>query len=197
MKRLLIITLALLGASPAFPVQDRSVRNGLTTKLGFDLAGRFEAVVAGTPRSADRRSGISMSLEHVWGGRRALSFGVGVLSQAPRRFDPDWAGGSLGVVAGYGVASVALPVRTSDIATYASVRLGWSFPMADRAFKQSLGTGASLSPDVYWALAAGVLIGPHLVLEASWNALHGEAEWTRRVDELESRHLTLSIGLQF
>lgn len=192
-----LLALGSLFAVGAAQAQDPGRRDGFAAKLGFDLPGSLDVKVSDVERTDDMKSGYSGALELVWGGRKALAFGVGVLGQASRRIDAGLTNRTLGFLAGYGLVNLALPLRASGFGTYATARFGYSYPLADDAFKASLGDGVSLSGDIYWGASVGAIIGDLILLEAAYNALHGEAEWDERVEEFEYRQFTLSVGFQF
>jgi len=90
-----------------------------------------------------------------------------------------------------------LPFKTTGFDIYATLHLGYAFPLADSAFKSRLGDGAHISGDTSWAAGLGALIGRRFLLEALFSADHGEIEFGPHTSEFECRQWTLSAGFRF
>ncbi len=195
----LALVACLLFAAGSAQSKDENRRDGLALKAGFDLSGPLFVRPSSDDFHDAAKSGISGTLEQVWGGRK-LAFGIGVLGQAPRITKGQRLSRKLGFLAGYGLISLALPVQGSGFGTYATGRLGYSYLLAGDVYKGSIPGGSSLSGRFYWGASIGAVLKEHFLFEASFNAFHGESireavDWW--IKEFEYRQFTLSIGFQF
>ena len=193
----ILFAAALLAAGGSAFADENLSRAGFTVKAGIDLPGTLDITPSGVEISDDVRTGWSAALEYVWGVKRAFNFGVGIMGQGPRRVEGPVMEGKVSFLAGYGMMNWILPFRTTGFDIYSTLHIGYSYPLADAAFKSGLGNDARLSGDVRWAAGLGVLIGERFLLEALYNADHGEVEAGPNTSEFEYRQWTLSAGFRF
>ncbi len=192
-----VFAAAILAAGGTAFADESLSRAGFTAKLGIDLPGTLDIAPSGADESDDVRMGYSGAFEYVWGGKRAFNFGVGIKGQTPRRAEGQVMEGKIAFLAGYGMMNWILPLRTTGFNVYSTLHLGYSYPLADAAFKSRLGNDAHLSGDIRWAAGLGVLIGRRFLMEALYNADHGEVETGPHTSEFEYRQWTLSAGFRF
>ncbi|PKL18520.1 MAG: hypothetical protein CVV49_05400 [Spirochaetae bacterium HGW-Spirochaetae-5] len=177
--------------------EEINARNGFSIKAGVDMPGTMDLNYNGSEVSKDMKTGFSGTVEYAKGFNEMFSFGGGVSGQMPRGVDAAGFDGKLGFIDGYGLVNFVIPVKTEGFNFYTSLQLGVSMPFSDDEFKDNLGSDTSLSGDIYWGAAAGVIINRNYIIEAYYKAHHGEVEQGNNADEFEYRHFGVSVGYQF
>lgn len=196
-KKITITAVLLISLISGAYADEVNARTGFSIKAGIDIPGTIEFDYSGSDISEDMQTGFSGTVEYAKGFNDMFSFGGGVSIQSPRGVDDSSFDGEIGFIDGYGQMNYILPVKTGSFNFYTSLQFGLSLPYADRTFKDNLGNDASLSCDMYWGAAAGVLIEKHYIVEAYYKAHHGEVENISGAEEFEYRHFGLSVGYQF
>lgn len=174
-----------------------NARTGFSIKAGIDMPGAIEVNYIGSDISEDMETGFSGTVDYSKGFNDMFSFGGGVSVQSPRGIEDSSFAGKIGFIDGYGQVNYILPFKTDSFNFYSSLQFGLSLPYADKEFKDNLGKDASLSGDIYWGAAAGVIVKNHYIIEAYYKAHHGEVERVSNAEEFEYRHFGLSVGYQF
>jgi hypothetical protein len=177
--------------------EEVNAMNGFSIKAGVDMPGTLDLNYNGSEVSKDMKTGFSGTVEYAKGFNEMFSFGGGVSGQLPRGVDAAGFDGKIGFIDGYGLVNYIIPVKTESFDFYTSLQFGVSIPVSDNEFKDNMGSDTSLSGDIYWGAAAGVIINRHYLVEAYYRAHHGEVEQGNNTDEFEYRHFGVSVGYKF